>query len=70
MDIQKFSVNLSYQLITTTKNTRKMNATETKITELRNYLKSLNYDNNGNPIGVDPCKYVLICDELETLENE
>lgn len=47
-----------------------MEAIELRIAELKKQLQLLDYDNNGNPIGIEPNKYVEICDELDKLEDE
>lgn len=41
-----------------------------RIQELNERLSSLNYTENGQPIGIEPSVYVAICEELEALENE
>jgi len=43
--------------------------TDLRIKEINSIMKSWNYDNNGNPIGVNASEYVSLCEELETLEN-
>lgn len=40
----------------------------TRIKKLENKLSSLNYDENGNPIGIEGSEYVAITEELELLE--
>jgi hypothetical protein len=41
-----------------------------RIAELNNKLNSLNYNENGMPIGVDANEYVALIEELEELESK
>ena len=41
---------------------------DTKIEFLQNRLNQLNYDNNGNPIGIEIEEYNAIVEQLESLE--
>jgi len=42
---------------------------EIRIAQLQNRLDSLNYCENGMPIGIEPSEYIALCDELEELES-
>lgn len=43
---------------------------ETQIIFLQNRLNQLNYDNNGNPIGIEIDEYNAIVEQLEKLESQ
>ncbi len=43
---------------------------ETQILFLQARLDSLNYDENGQPIGIEPAEYVAIIEQLEELESQ
>jgi hypothetical protein len=42
----------------------------TQIEFLKNRLSQLDYDNNGNPIGIDLDEYNEIVETLESLEDQ
>jgi hypothetical protein len=43
---------------------------ETQILFLQNRLNQLNYDNNGNPIGIDADEFNAMVEQLEELESQ
>jgi hypothetical protein len=40
-----------------------------RIQELKNIIASWNFNENGQPIGVEPSYYIAITEELESLED-